>query len=250
MIEVGFSYDDPPNKVREVLLEVRPSTHGVLRSQRRSRRPLATATRHELPADLPGRGRGPVAGAERPITRIWYMARRHGLTMPYPVRVNLQHPHSRPVQETPLPRPRPCSRSSRTCRRFPPEPDEVPCAGVRKGRRDLLRRRTARRGLPGRVGRRLDAGGGRWHRELDCLAAGPGGFFVKPGCTATTRPSAGRRPRRHRGGPARPGHRTGAVRGQPALGPRHRAGARCPTQGAAISTDRAPPALTAPIRGA
>ena len=35
------------------------------------------------------------------VTRIWYMAQRHGFTMPYPVHVALQHQQERPFTRTP-----------------------------------------------------------------------------------------------------------------------------------------------------
>jgi small-conductance mechanosensitive channel len=82
-IEVGFSYQDPPNKVRQALLELMLKTDGVLvdpmpivatldyddyRIKYRLIYSTAEADRWPVRNDL--------------VTRIWYMAKRHRFTMP------------------------------------------------------------------------------------------------------------------------------------------------------------------------
>jgi hypothetical protein len=100
MLELAFSADDPPNKVRRALLDVARSTKGVLQSPK----PIAATIgygNHAVNYRLIWR----VAEEDRwsvrddLITRIWYMARRHGLTMPYPVNVNIQHVTEAPFKK-------------------------------------------------------------------------------------------------------------------------------------------------------
>jgi len=82
-IEVGFGYQDPPNKVRQALLELILQTDGVLPSPKPivatlgygdysiTYRLIYTTTetdRWSARNDL--------------VTRIWYMAKRYGFTMP------------------------------------------------------------------------------------------------------------------------------------------------------------------------
>jgi hypothetical protein len=82
-IEIGFSYQDPPNKVRQALLELMLKTDGVLvdpmpivatldyddfRIKYRLIYSTAEADRWPVRNDL--------------VTRIWYMAKRHRFTMP------------------------------------------------------------------------------------------------------------------------------------------------------------------------
>jgi small-conductance mechanosensitive channel len=92
LLELGFSFDDPPNKVCNALLEVARTTPGVVQSPK----PIAATIGygdHSVNYRLIWR----VSEAERwtvrndLVTRIWYMARREALTMPYPVSVNIQH---------------------------------------------------------------------------------------------------------------------------------------------------------------
>jgi small-conductance mechanosensitive channel len=85
-IEVSFSHDDPPNVVRDALLEVAQTTPGVLQEP-----PPIAATFAYAPSAIVYRliyrttedDRWPVRNDV--VTRIWYAAKRHGLTMPYPI---------------------------------------------------------------------------------------------------------------------------------------------------------------------
>ena len=84
-IEVAFSYDDAPNLVREGLLEVARTTPGVMQDPA----PIA-ATFAYTPSSITYKliyrttedDRWPVRNDV--VTRIWYLAKRRGLTMPYP----------------------------------------------------------------------------------------------------------------------------------------------------------------------
>ena len=97
IIEVGFSYDDPPNKVRKALLEVARHTRASSKIPRRSPRPFAygdSAINYRLIYRTTEDDRWPVRNEL--TTRIWYVAKRHGFTIPYPIHVNLEHRQSGP----------------------------------------------------------------------------------------------------------------------------------------------------------
>ena len=105
-IEVGFGYQDPPNKVREILLGLARSTEGVLAEPQPKVRILRygdSAIQYRLVYRVGEEGKGAVR--TELLARLWYLARRQGLTIPYPVRVNLNHPESEPFEKTaPTPR--------------------------------------------------------------------------------------------------------------------------------------------------
>lgn len=88
-IEIGFSYDDPPYRVKEVLLTMLESIPGVLETPAPVVRALgygdsmlnyrlifSVATQEDL-----------AAIRDTIICRIWYVARREGLTIPYPIQM-------------------------------------------------------------------------------------------------------------------------------------------------------------------
>jgi len=99
-IEVGFSYQDPPYKVREALLELLQQTDGVLEIPKTQ---VATigygdySIQYRLIYNTAERDRWNVKNEI--LTRIWYMAKRQGFTMPYPVHVQLQHQSTRPFKQ-------------------------------------------------------------------------------------------------------------------------------------------------------
>jgi len=96
-IDVGFSYQDPPYKVHEALMELILQTEGVLK---RPEPIVATVSydefsvKYRLIYRTTEKDRWPVKNVL--VTRIWYMAKRYGFTLPYPVHVALQHQQERP----------------------------------------------------------------------------------------------------------------------------------------------------------
>jgi small-conductance mechanosensitive channel len=97
LIEVRFSYQDPPYKVREALLALLIDTDGVLKKPK----PIVATVSYEdfgikyrLIYRTAESDRWPVKNEL--VTRIWYLAKRHNFTMPYPVQVNLEHAQERP----------------------------------------------------------------------------------------------------------------------------------------------------------
>ncbi len=86
VIEMGFSYDDPPNRVKEVMQELLEGVPGILRDPAPVVRTAAYADfsiTYRLvfsvatPADLP-------VARDAVMTRMWYAVRRAGLTIPFP----------------------------------------------------------------------------------------------------------------------------------------------------------------------
>jgi small-conductance mechanosensitive channel len=97
MIDVEFSHQDPPYKVRQALMELMRETEGVLDKPQ----PIAAtlgygdfSIKYRLIYRTAEQDRWPVKNEL--VTRIWYMAKRHGFTLPYPVQVALQHQQERP----------------------------------------------------------------------------------------------------------------------------------------------------------
>jgi hypothetical protein len=101
-IDIRFSYDDPPNLVRKALLEVANTTSGVLQDPA----PIAatfsygdSAINYKLIYRTTEEDRWPVRNDV--VTRIWYVARRHGLSIPYPIVTNLHYPQTERFGKTP-----------------------------------------------------------------------------------------------------------------------------------------------------
>jgi len=99
LFDVGFSYQDPPYKVRQALMELLLQTEGIIKSPK----PIVATQSYE---DFSIKYRLVYRTAEEDrwparnelVTRIWYMAKRHGFTMPYPVYVALQHQQGSPFE--------------------------------------------------------------------------------------------------------------------------------------------------------
>jgi len=120
LIDVGFSYADPPYKVRTALYELMLHTEGVLKSPK----PIVAtdsygdfSVKYRLIYRTAEKDRWPVRNEL--VSRIWYLAKRHGFTMPYPVHVALQHQEERPFRE-------PQPDASELLAKFPRLPDIPP----------------------------------------------------------------------------------------------------------------------------
>jgi len=91
--DMGFSYDHPPNAVKAAMLELLTTTTGVLRQPAPevhtinygdfsiTYRLYFTVARYE--DVLPVR--------DAILTRIWYVSRRHGLQIPFPIAIQYRH---------------------------------------------------------------------------------------------------------------------------------------------------------------
>jgi small-conductance mechanosensitive channel len=87
LFDVGFSYQDPPYKVRAALLELLLETEGVLKKPK----PIVATLSYEefcvkyrLVYQTMENDRWPIKNEL--VTRIWYVAKRNGFTLPYRVK--------------------------------------------------------------------------------------------------------------------------------------------------------------------
>jgi len=102
LVDVAFSYQDPPYKVRQALTELLLQTEGVLKSPKPIVATLSYgefSIKYRVIYRTAEQDRWPVKNEL--VTRFWYMAKRHGFTMPYPVHVELQHQQERPFRAAP-----------------------------------------------------------------------------------------------------------------------------------------------------
>ena len=98
-IEVGFSYQDPPYKVRDALVELLHQCDGVLETPEVQAATIGYeeyCVRYRMTYNTAEADRWNVKNEI--FTRIWYMAKRHGFTMPYPVHIQVQHQSNRPFK--------------------------------------------------------------------------------------------------------------------------------------------------------
>ena len=86
-LEIGFSYDDPPNRVKQVMLELLQATPGVLVDPPPAVRTVGYGDFSVTYRLLFSVARQEDLGATRDqiLTRLWYVARRAALTIPYPI---------------------------------------------------------------------------------------------------------------------------------------------------------------------
>ena len=93
-VDIGFSYDDPPNKVKRVLKEAALATKGVLKKPEPV---IFTITYNDSSIDyrvrlfLADYDKVPQIRDEF-ITRIWYTANRNNLNIPFPIRTVYHQP--------------------------------------------------------------------------------------------------------------------------------------------------------------
>jgi hypothetical protein len=93
LVPVSFSYDDPPNVVKQVMVETAAAVPGVLAEPR----PSVTTTGYGDSAihyqiaftvtNYPARW----AAQNEFLSRVWYATRRHGLTIPFPISTTYSH---------------------------------------------------------------------------------------------------------------------------------------------------------------
>ena len=102
--DMGFSYDHPPNLVKRAMLELLETTAGVLRQPAPEVHTLAYgdfAITYRLYFTV-GRYEDVLPVRDAILTRIWYVARRHGLQIPYPIAVQYRYEGS-PSPPVPTP---------------------------------------------------------------------------------------------------------------------------------------------------
>jgi hypothetical protein len=84
---MGFSYDDPPNRVKEVMLDMLRGTPGVLAEPAPAVRTVDYADFSVTYRLIFSVARQDDLGVVRDavMTRLWYVVRREGLTIPFPI---------------------------------------------------------------------------------------------------------------------------------------------------------------------
>jgi len=89
VLQLGFGYDDPPNRVKAVLFDLLKTTEGILSDP-------APAVRTFEYSDWSviyrvsfsvARQEDLAATRDRFMTRLWYVVRRAGLTIPFPIQM-------------------------------------------------------------------------------------------------------------------------------------------------------------------
>jgi len=146
---LGFSYDDPPNKVKRVLLQVALSTRGVLADP-----PPVVRTQSYAAYSIEYVVRFFVDDVPRVLdindefmTRAWYAAKRNGLTIPFPTQTSYEYHHA--VAPAP-PKQRPVEMLSKIPVFVPLEPAELESLSQECERHDFGRgERVVHQGDPG-----------------------------------------------------------------------------------------------------
>ena len=94
VVEVGFSYDDPPNKVKQVMKETALSTKGVLDKPEPVIQTVSyddSSIGYKVRLYLADYDKVPQIRDEF-VTRVWYAAERHNLNIPFPIRTVFHNP--------------------------------------------------------------------------------------------------------------------------------------------------------------
>ena len=89
---IGFSYDDPPNKVKRVLMGVVRSTRGVLSEPAPAIRTVnyaAYSIEYQVRYFVDDYPRVQEINDEF-MTRVWYAAKRNGLNIPFPIQTSYE----------------------------------------------------------------------------------------------------------------------------------------------------------------
>ncbi len=93
-IDVGFSYDDPPNKVKRVMKETALATKGVLDKPEPVIQTISyddSSIGYRVRLFLADYDKVPTIRDEF-MTRVWYAAERNGLNIPFPIRTLYHKP--------------------------------------------------------------------------------------------------------------------------------------------------------------
>jgi len=96
---IGFSYDDPPNKCKRILLQVARSTRGVLAEPPPAVRTInyaAYSIEYEVRYFLDDYPRQQDINDEF-MTRVWYAAKRNALNIPFPIQTSYEFHQNAPV---------------------------------------------------------------------------------------------------------------------------------------------------------
>ncbi|MEZ6016555.1 MAG: mechanosensitive ion channel family protein [Planctomycetota bacterium] len=92
-IVIGFSYDDPPNKIKRVLHSVALRTRGILTQptpQIRVKNYADFSIEYEVRFTIDDFARLPEILDEF-MTMVWYAAKRNGMTIPFPIQTSYEY---------------------------------------------------------------------------------------------------------------------------------------------------------------
>lgn len=98
-VVIGFSYNDAPNTVKRVMKETALDTTGVLKNPAPVVQTISyddSSIAYKVRLFIDDYGQMPAIRDEF-VTRIWYTARRNGLSIPFPIR-DIYHHHVPKVQ--------------------------------------------------------------------------------------------------------------------------------------------------------
>ena len=93
-VDVGFSYDDPPNKVKQVMKETALATKGVLDKPEPVIQTISyddSSIGYRVRLFMTDYDKVPLIRDEF-MTRVWYAAERNGLNIPFPIRTLYHKP--------------------------------------------------------------------------------------------------------------------------------------------------------------
>ena len=93
-VDIGFSYSDPPNKVKRVMKETALATRGVLEKPEPIIQTISyddSSIGYRVKLFLADYDKVPTIRDEF-VTRIWYAAERNGLNIPFPIRTLYHNP--------------------------------------------------------------------------------------------------------------------------------------------------------------
>lgn len=146
---IGFSYDDPPNKVKRVLMQVVHSTRGALADPPPAIRTVnyaAYSIEYQVRYFIEDHARQPDINDEF-MTRVWYAAKRNGLNIPYPIQTSYEYRQDAPAAAV---RQRPADVLARVPVFVPLEPAELESLSEECERLDFGRgERIVQQGDPG-----------------------------------------------------------------------------------------------------
>ncbi len=100
---IGFSYDDPPNQVKRVLMGVALATRGVLPQPApaiRTKNYAAYSIEYEIRFFIEDFSRQQEINDEF-MTQVWYAAKRAGLTIPFPIQTSYEYRAEMPKRVDP-----------------------------------------------------------------------------------------------------------------------------------------------------
>ncbi|MEL7070352.1 MAG: mechanosensitive ion channel family protein [Cyanobacteria bacterium J06581_3] len=104
VVGLGFSYGDPPNKVKRVMREAALDTPGVLRDPTPIVQTISyddSSIGYNVLLFLESYAKVPTI-RDAFVTRVWYAARRNGLSIPFPIRDVYHHHIPKVADDEPL----------------------------------------------------------------------------------------------------------------------------------------------------